>query len=86
MYKISALRETGNKNKQIALLSTIASAYSFDECKSFGFNINRNRYDCSKISNNIETIVQLLNDSAISPRFNKKNNGSKYSSDNIYIK
>ncbi|KAI9295054.1 hypothetical protein K502DRAFT_234342 [Neoconidiobolus thromboides FSU 785] len=52
MYKISALRETGNKNQQVALLSTIASVYSFDECKSFGFNINRNQYDYSKTSNN----------------------------------
>ncbi|KAI9294788.1 hypothetical protein K502DRAFT_365512 [Neoconidiobolus thromboides FSU 785] len=42
VYKTSALRETGNKNQQVALLSTIASVYSFDECKSFGFNINTN--------------------------------------------
>ncbi|KAI9293497.1 hypothetical protein K502DRAFT_350935 [Neoconidiobolus thromboides FSU 785] len=52
MYKISALRETGNKNQQVVLLSTIASVYSFDECKSFGFNINKNQYGYSKISNN----------------------------------
>ncbi|KAI9290968.1 hypothetical protein K502DRAFT_353442 [Neoconidiobolus thromboides FSU 785] len=29
MYKISALRETGNKNQQVALLSTIASGIFF---------------------------------------------------------
>ncbi|KAI9290579.1 hypothetical protein K502DRAFT_353852 [Neoconidiobolus thromboides FSU 785] len=52
MCKINALTETGNKNQQVALLSTIASVYSFDECKSFGFNRNRNQYDYSKISNN----------------------------------
>ncbi|KAI9291897.1 hypothetical protein K502DRAFT_352541 [Neoconidiobolus thromboides FSU 785] len=96
MYKIGALRETGNENQQVALLSTIASVYSFGECKSFEFNTNRNQYDYPKKSNNnnnkrptlqpiikntkkikdeqIEAIIQyLLNDSAISSRFNKNN-------------
>ncbi|KAI9295795.1 hypothetical protein K502DRAFT_348650 [Neoconidiobolus thromboides FSU 785] len=62
MYKISALRETGNKNQQVGLLSTMASVYSFDECKSFGFNINKNQYDYSKISNNnkISTLQSII--------------------------
>ncbi|KAI9296056.1 hypothetical protein K502DRAFT_348451 [Neoconidiobolus thromboides FSU 785] len=59
MYKISALREIGNKSQQVVLLSTIASVYSFDEYKSFGFNINRNQYDYSKISNNNNKISTL---------------------------
>ncbi|KAI9290626.1 hypothetical protein K502DRAFT_353801 [Neoconidiobolus thromboides FSU 785] len=55
MYNISALGKTGNKNQQVALLSTIALVYSFDKCKSFGFNINKNQCDYSKISNNNKT-------------------------------
>ncbi|KAI9290555.1 hypothetical protein K502DRAFT_353883 [Neoconidiobolus thromboides FSU 785] len=62
MYKISALRETGNKNQQVALLSTTASVYRFDEYKSFGFNINRNQHGYSKISNNnkISTLQPII--------------------------
>ncbi|KAI9290423.1 hypothetical protein K502DRAFT_354102 [Neoconidiobolus thromboides FSU 785] len=62
MYKISALRETGNKNQQVALLSTTASVYPFDEYKSFGLNINRNQHGYSKTSNNnkISTLQPII--------------------------
>ncbi|KAI9294929.1 hypothetical protein K502DRAFT_349508 [Neoconidiobolus thromboides FSU 785] len=81
MYKISALRKTGNKNQQVALSLTIALVYSFDECKGIGFNINRNQYDYSKISNNnkISTLQPIIKNTK--KKDNRRMIRSKHSND-----
>ncbi|KAI9290502.1 hypothetical protein K502DRAFT_353953 [Neoconidiobolus thromboides FSU 785] len=50
MNFLSGLKETGKQKSVSNTIINYIFVYSFDQCKSFGFNTNRNQYDYSKIS------------------------------------